>query len=115
MAQIECIFCKIADGRLPSKKVYEDEKVVAFHDISPQAPIHVLIVPKTHIASCDAIDADNVDYVAAIFEAVPKIAKILGLAQGYRIITNVGRHGCQSVPHLHFHLVGGKQLSEKML
>ena len=115
MAAIECTFCKIAAGKIPAKVVYEDEMVIAFHDIAPQAPTHVLIIPKMHIPSCDAVNADNAAYVSAVFLAIPKVARKLGLAEGYRVITNTGRHGCQSVPHLHFHLIGGKQLSEKML
>ena len=110
----DCLFCKIIAGEIPSKKVYEDDAVYAFHDIAPMAPVHILIVPKTHIASADGIDAENSAFVARIFEAIPKIAAEAGLANGYRVITNCGEDGCQSVKHLHFHLLGGKKLPETM-
>ena len=109
-----CIFCKIIAGEIPSSKVYEDERVYAFRDINPMAPVHVLIVPKTHIESADGINADNAAFVARIFEAIPKIAASEGLTNGYRVITNCGEDGCQSVKHLHFHLLGGKKLPETM-
>ena len=111
---MDCIFCKIIAGEIPSAKVYEDESVYAFRDIQPQAPVHVLVVPKQHIASADEINAENAALVAKIFEAIPKIAKAEGLANGYRVITNCGEDGCQSVKHLHFHVLGGKKLSERM-
>ncbi len=111
---MDCLFCSILKGEIPSNKVYEDEKVFAFHDINPQAPVHVLVIPKEHIASADGVKEENASFVSAVFLAIPKIAKELGLGQGYRVITNVGEHGCQSVKHLHFHILGGKQLSEKM-
>lgn len=109
-----CIFCEIIAGNIPSAKVYEDKQVYAFRDINPQAPVHVLVVPKQHIPSADAINADNAAVVASIFAAIPKIAAQEGLTNGYRIITNCGEDGCQSVQHLHFHLLGGKKLSEEM-
>lgn len=109
-----CLFCAIQKGEIPSTKVYEDEYVFAFRDINPQAPTHILVTPKEHIASADEVNEENSIYVSKIFEAIPKIAKEEGLGDGYRVITNIGQHGCQSVKHLHFHLVGGKQLSEKM-
>ena len=111
---MDCIFCKIIAGEIPSAKVYEDESVYAFRDIQPQAPVHVLIVPKTHIASADEVSAENAALVAKIFAAIPEIAKAEGLTNGYRVITNCGEDGCQSVKHLHFHLLGGKKLSERM-
>lgn len=111
---MDCLFCSIIKGEIPSTKVFENEEVYAFRDINPQAPTHILVVPKTHIPSADAVNADNSSAVAAIFRAIPEIAKAEGLKDGYRVITNVGEHGCQSVKHLHFHVVGGKQLSEKM-
>ena len=111
---MDCLFCKIIAGEIPSAKVYEDDKVYAFKDINPQAPVHVLIVPKAHIPSADGVDAENSPYVAKIFEAIPQIAKAEGLANGYRLITNIGNDGCQSVKHLHVHILGGKQLSEQM-
>ena len=111
---MDCIFCKIINGDIPSSKVYENEYVYAFRDINPQAPVHVLVVPKLHIASVDEVCADNSVYVSTIFEALHEIAKLEGLKNGYRVITNIGEDGCQSVKHLHFHLVGGKKLSENM-
>ena len=111
---MDCIFCKIIAGDIPSSKVYEDENVYAFRDIQPQAPVHVLVVPKTHIASADEVNGENAELVAKIFAAIPKIAKAEGLANGYRVITNCGEDGCQSVKHLHFHVLGGKKLSENM-
>ena len=109
-----CIFCEIIAGNIPSAKVYEDEQVYAFRDINPQAPVHVLVVPKQHIPSADAINAQNAEVVASIFAAIPKIAAQEGLTNGYRVITNCGEDGCQSVQHLHFHILGGKKLSEEM-
>ena len=111
---MSCLFCKIIAGEIPSKKVYEDEYVYAFYDIAPMAPVHVLFVPKQHMDSADAVSAENSVYVAKIFEAIPKVAAELGLANGYRVITNCGEDGCQSVRHLHFHLLGGKKLPETL-
>ncbi len=111
---MDCLFCKIITGEIPSEKVYEDEKVYAFRDIHPMAPVHILIVPKTHIASANDVNPDNADAVSAVFAAIPKIAAIAGLKNGYRVITNCGEDGCQSVMHLHFHLLGGKKLPESM-
>ena len=111
---MNCLFCKIINGDIPSAKVYENEFVYAFRDINPQAPTHILIVPKFHISSADEINSDNSAYVSKIFEAVPEIAKQEGLMNGYRVITNIGEDGCQSVKHLHFHLVGGRKLPETM-
>ena len=111
---MDCIFCKIIAGDIPSSKVYEDEYCYAFRDINPQTPVHVLVVPKEHIASADGINAENSRFVAAIFEAIPKIAASEGLVNGYRVITNCGDDACQSVHHLHFHILGGAQLSDKM-
>ena len=111
---MDCLFCKIIAGDIPSAKVYEDEMVYAFRYIAPMAPVHVLIVPKCHLASADEVNGDNSAYVSRIFEVIPEIAKAEGLKDGYRVITNCGEHGCQSVKHLHFHLLGGKQLSAEM-
>ena len=111
---MDCLFCAIIKGDIPSNKVYEDEFCYAFLDIAPQAPVHCLVVPKAHIASADEINTENAGSVAKIFEAIPAIAKKLGLEDGYRIISNVGENGCQSVKHLHFHILGGKKLSENM-
>ena len=110
----DCIFCKIIAGEIPSSKVYEDDRVYAFRDINPMAPVHVLIVPKLHISSADGVNADNSASVARIFEVIPEIAAAEGLTNGYRVITNCGEDGCQSVKHLHFHLLGGKKLPETL-
>lgn len=110
----DCLFCKIIAGQIPSNKVYEDDTVFAFRDINPQAPTHILIVPKTHIASAADITAENSAVVAHIFEVIPEIAKKEGLKNGFRVITNSGHDACQSVHHLHFHVLGGEQMAEKM-
>ena len=110
----DCIFCKIIEGVIPSTKVFENEYVYAFRDIAPMAPVHVLVVPKVHIASTDDVNAENSAYVARIFEAIPKIAATEGLTNGYRVITNCGEDGCQTVKHLHFHILGGKKLPDTM-
>ena len=106
---MDCIFCKIACGDIPATKVYEDETVVAFNDLEPQAPVHILIIPKMHIASADEINEDNSAVVAHIFEVAAKVAKEKGLTNGYRIVNNCGADGGQTVKHLHFHLMGGRQ------
>ena len=111
---MNCLFCAIINGDIPSSKVYEDEKCYAFLDINPQAPIHFLVVPKEHVASAAEICADNSELVAHIFSVIPGLAVALGLEGGYRIVTNVGEDGCQSVKHLHFHVLGGEKLSDKM-
>ena len=111
---MDCLFCKIAKGEIPSKTAYEDELVYAFYDIAPQAPTHILVIPREHIASADCINAENASLVSAIFTAIPKIAAAAGLGDGYRVITNVGENGCQSVKHLHFHILGGAKLPEQM-
>lgn len=111
---MDCIFCRIIAGEIPSSKVYEDERCYAFRDINPQTPVHILVVPKAHIASADEITAENSAYVAAIFEAIPKIAAAEGLSNGYRVITNCGDDACQTVKHLHFHIMGGRKLPENM-
>lgn len=110
-----CLFCKIIAGEIPSTKVYEDEYVYAFRDIHPQAPVHILVVPKAHIACAADINADNSLAVAHCFEAIAKIARAEGLNNGYRVINNCGEDGGQTVMHLHFHLLGGEKLSEKMI
>ena len=111
---MDCLFCKIIEGVIPSSKVYEDEFCLAFNDINPQTPVHVLVIPKVHIACADEITAENSTYVAKIFEAIPKIAAKTGLENGYRIISNCGDDACQSVKHLHFHVMGGRKLPENM-
>ena len=110
-----CVFCGIANGTIPSKKVYEDDKILAFYDLEPQAPVHVLVIPVRHISCVDEVDESNSDVVAHIFAKIPEITKSLGLTDGYRVVTNCGKHGCQSVMHLHFHIIGGKQLGGRMI
>lgn len=105
---MDCIFCKIAAGEIPSTKVYEDDTVVAFNDLDPQAPVHVLIIPKEHIASAAEINESNSAVVANIFEVAAKIAAEKGLKDGFRIVNNCGDSAGQSVKHLHFHLMGGR-------
>ncbi len=105
---MDCIFCKIAAGEIPSTKVYEDDTVVAFNDLDPQAPVHVLIIPKEHIASAAEINESNSAVVAHIFEVAAKIAAEKGLKDGFRIVNNCGESAGQSVKHLHFHLMGGR-------
>ena len=106
----DCLFCKIINGEVPSTKIYDDEYVYAFADISPQAPFHAVIVPKVHIKSADEITPENSIYVAKVFEAVAKIAKENDLANGYRVVNNCGEDGGQTVGHLHFHLLARRYL-----
>lgn len=108
---MDCIFCKIAAGEIPSNKVYEDDKVLAFYDIEPKAPIHVLIIPKEHLAGARDVTADNSAAVAHIFAVIPQIAAQLGVTD-YRIVTNNGADAGQTVQHLHFHLLAGRVLGE---
>lgn len=107
---MDCLFCKIAAGEIPSKKAYEDEKVFAFYDIDPQAPVHILVIPKEHIQSVSQITPENQEIVGHIFTVIAKLAQELNLKDGYRVVSNVGQQGGQSVPHLHFHLLGGRNL-----
>ena len=109
-----CLFCRIVAGEIPSTKVYEDETVLAFRDIAPQAPTHILVIPKAHIASVAQISAENSAVVAHIFEVIAKVAEAEGLADGYRVVSNCGDHAGQTVHHLHFHILGGRQLSLEM-
>ena len=106
----DCIFCKIISGEIPTQKVYEDDTVLAFNDLSPQAPVHILVIPKEHIVSAAQIDSENSYHTAKCFEAIAKIAKQEGLSGGFRVITNSGSDGGQTIPHLHFHMLGGKTL-----
>ena len=108
---MDCLFCKIVAGDIPSKKVYEDDTVLAFYDIDPKAPVHVLIIPKTHLAGAREVTAANSAVVAHIFEVIPAIAEQLGVTD-YRIVTNNGVDAGQTVHHLHFHLLGGRVLGE---
>ena len=107
---MDCLFCKIAAGEIPSKKAYEDEKVFVFYDIDPQAPVHILVIPKEHIQSVSQITPENQEIVGHIFTVIAKLAQELNLKDGYRVVSNVGQQGGQSVPHLHFHLLGGRNL-----
>ena len=109
-----CLFCKIIAGDIPSTKVYEDETVYAFRDINPQAPTHVLVVPKAHIEDCNSITPENSALIAHIFEVIPQIAKAEGLENGYRVVSNCGPDAGQTVQHLHFHILGGKALALEM-
>lgn len=106
---MDCLFCKIINGDIPSNKVYEDDQVFAFRDIAPQAPTHILIIPKQHIKSAAEIDESNSAVVAHIFEVAAKIAKQEGLDEGFRIVNNCGDIAGQTVKHLHFHLMGGRE------
>ncbi len=108
--KMDCLFCKIINGEIPSKKVYEDDLVYAFHDIAPIAPVHFLVIPKQHISGAAAVTAENSAVVAHIFEVIAKITKDMGLDGGFRVITNNGDDAGQTVKHLHFHVVAGKQL-----
>ena len=107
----DCIFCKIAAGEIPSKKAYEDETVLAFYDLDPQAPVHVLVIPKAHIPSAAAVTPENSAVVAHIFEVIARLGDELGLKEGFRVVTNCGVSAGQSVPHLHFHLLGGRDFT----
>ena len=110
----DCLFCKIISGEIPSNKVYEDETVYAFRDIAPQAPTHILVIPKEHISGCNGVTVDNSAVVAHIFAVIPQIAQAEGLTGGYRVVSNCGPDAGQTVPHLHFHILGGKQLALEM-
>ena len=109
-----CLFCKIVAGVIPSTKVYEDDSILAFRDINPQAPVHVLVIPKVHIQDTDGVTAENSAVVAHIFQVIPAIAKAEGLEEGYRVVSNCGPNAGQTVFHLHFHILGGKALSLEM-
>ena len=119
---MDCLFCKIAAGEIPSNKVYEDDDLLAFYDIDPQAPVHILIIPKEHISSIDEINEDNCAVVGRVFTLAASsvimykvylaasLSKSLGLEKGYRVVSNCGSDAGQSVPHLHFHLLAGREL-----
>ena len=110
----DCLFCKIIAGDIPSTKVYEDGLVYAFRDINPQAPTHILVIPKAHLSSVNDVTAENSAVVAHIFEVIPQIAAAEGLTGGYRVVSNCGPDAGQTVHHLHFHILGGKELSLEM-
>ena len=111
---MNCLFCSIIEGSIPSTKVYEDEQVFAFRDINPQAPTHILVVPKVHMADMNDVTGQNSGVVAHIFEVIPEIARQEGLSGGYRVVSNCGADAGQTVQHLHFHILGGKTLSLEM-
>lgn len=110
----DCLFCKIVGGEIPSTKVYEDDLVYAFRDINPQAPTHILVIPKAHLSSVNDVTAENSAVVAHIFEVIPRIAAEEGLTGGYRVVSNCGADAGQTVHHLHFHILGGKPLALEM-
>ena len=107
----DCIFCKIAEKEIPSNVVYEDDKILCFHDLEPQAPVHVLIIPKKHIASMDDVKAEDQELMGHIMVKVSEIAKILELDNGYRLVNNCGEDGFQTVKHIHFHLLGKRKMT----
>lgn len=112
----DCIFCKIVKGEIPSNKVYENDDIVVFKDIHPAAPVHVLVVPKVHIESLEALNKDNIDVVTKIHAAILETTKILGINRdGYRVVVNCGKNGGQTVPHLHYHILGGTVFDEKIV
>ena len=110
-----CLFCKIAAGEIPSSKVYEDDQVLAFRDIAPQAPVHILVIPKQHIPSVGAVTPENSSLAAACLEAAAKIAAQEKLDSGFRLISNCGADAGQTVPHLHFHILAGKTMGETLV
>ena len=110
----DCIFCKIAAGEIPSNKVYEDDKIIAIHDLNPMAPVHPLFIPTEHYCCANASHESNCDIAGHIFPKIPAVAKELGLENGYRIVNNCGEDGGQTVMHIHFHLLGGKKLNVNM-
>ena len=110
----DCLFCKIIAGEIPSTKVYEDDSVFAFRDIAPQAPTHILGIPKAHMSGCNGVTPENSAVVAHIFEVIPRIAAAEGLTGGYRVVSNCGDDAGQTVHHLHFHILGGQKLALEM-
>ena len=111
---MDCLFCKIAAGEIPSTKVYEDDRILAFRDIAPHAPTHILVIPKTHIPSVAAITPEHSALIGHIFEVIPQIAQAEGLENGYRVVSNCGPDARQTVHHLHFHILGGRPLEAQM-
>ncbi|MDP4108755.1 MAG: histidine triad nucleotide-binding protein [Bacillota bacterium] len=107
----DCLFCKIANKEIPSKKVYEDDRIYAFYDINPQAPVHFLVIPKKHIASAMEVNAENSKEIAYVYEMIPKIVSSLGVGDGFRIVTNCGESAGQTVFHIHFHVLAGRELA----
>ena len=115
MTDANCIFCKICAGEIPSQKVYEDEDLLAFRDINPQAPVHVLVVPKSHFATLAEMNEEQAELLKKCFVRIPHIAERAGLTNGYRLIVNQGKDAGQTVMHLHVHILGGTPMGEKML
>jgi histidine triad (HIT) family protein len=112
MADSDCVFCRIVEGEIPSEKLYEDERVLAFHDIAPAAPVHFLVIPKTHIRTADEVREEHGDLIAHMFLTCTRLAREQGLVDpGYRIIMNMGEGGGQTAWHIHFHVLGGRQLT----
>lgn len=112
----DCIFCKIISGEIPSNKVYEDENVLAFKDLNPQMPVHILVIPKKHITSITDLKEEDESLVGKIFTAINKIAKDMGIAKGgFRVLSNCGVDAGQTVKHLHFHILAGKKMGEKFI
>lgn len=112
----DCIFCKIVNGEIPSNKVYEDDNVLAFKDLNPQMPVHILVIPKQHIESIVDLKEENEVLVGKIFTAINKIAKEIGIEKnGFRVISNCGQDAGQTVKHLHFHILAGKKMSERII
>lgn len=107
---MDCLFCSIVKGEIPSNKVYEDENLYAFYDIAPQAPTHFLVIPKAHIPSCGVVTPENSAVVAKCFEAIAKITKELGIEE-FRVVSNCGEQAGQTVPHLHFHVLAGRDMT----
>ena len=110
----DCLFCKIIKNEIPSSKIYEDDEILAFNDINPMAPIHILIIPKKHIEGADMLNDENSAVVSKIFVVASRLAEQYHLDNGFRIVTNVGEDGGQTVRHLHFHLLGGKKLNTEL-
>lgn len=108
--KMDCVFCKIINGEIPSNKLYEDEQCLAFADASPQAPVHFLVIPKDHIASMEEIREEQGELIGHIFAVISRLAKEQGLTGGYRVVNNCLEDGGQTVPHLHFHVLGGRML-----
>lgn len=112
---MDCIFCKIANGEIPSKTIYEDDLVKAFYDIKPCAPVHFLVIPKKHISSLNDVNTENADVIAHIYCVIAKLAKELKLDNGYRVISNCGKDAGQTVFHIHFHVIAGVAMGEKLI
>ena len=111
----DCLFCKIVKGEVPSEKVYEDEYVLAFKDIHPVAPVHILVIPKVHIKDYNELSVKNIEHIDKVQLAIKEVAKVCGVdKEGYRVICNTGENGGQVVHHIHFHLIGGKKLGTKI-